>query len=249
MRFASAGANIALTDLAPAGPHGWRGIESVAEEIAEQNGSVTTVYADICQMVDVERMVQHVIDAFGQIDMLIANAAAAAGPDRVQVTELPESALDQTLNVNIRGTFLCCKAVGRHFEARKAAGRIVLMSSVLGKRGLASQAAYSSSKFAITGLAQCLAHELGPLGVTVNAICPGTIANSRIYRVADATRRAGQSSQERYEEMLASAVEQTALKRVGRPEDVANLAAFLCSSDADYITGQSISVCGGKIMH
>lgn len=249
LRFARDGADVALSDLAPVDEGDWRGIESVAEEIVGLGGRAATIYGDIAKQSDVTAMVDAVVDELGRIDILIANAAAATGADRVPVTDLPEDALDLTLDVNVRGTFFCCQAVGRHLKARKSPGRIILMSSVLGKRGLANQAAYSSSKFAVIGLTQCLAHELGPHGITVNAVCPGTIANGRIWQVADATRQENQSAQARFDEMVETAIAQTALKRIGHPDDVANLTAFLCSADADYITGQSISVCGGKIMH
>ena len=249
LRLARDGADIAVSDLKPVENDSWRGIESVVDEVRALGRRAIAVYGDISRKSDVDAMVDSTVTKFGQIDMLVANAAAATGPDRVPVINLPEAALDLTLSVNVRGTFLCCQAVGRHLVERDQGGRMVIMSSGLGKRGMALQAAYSSSKFAVVGLTQCLAHELGPHGITVNAICPGTITTDRVRELAEATHETAQSIDDRLDEMLNWGRSQTALKRVGRPEDVANLAAFLCSSEADYLTGLSVSVSGGTVMH
>ena len=248
LRLADEGADVAISDLRPMALDGWRGADGVAEEIAAKGRRSLAVYGDISDPAAVDGMVGAVVAALGRVDIFVANAASATGPDRVPVVDLPEDALDLTLAVNVKGTFLCCQAIGRHMVARGGGGKIIIMSSGMGKRATANNAAYSSSKFALTGLTQSLAHELGPAGITVNAICPGSILTDRIAEIAAATAEPGQSVEQAVAAVVQDAVAQTALKRLGTQDDVANLAAFLSSDQSDFLTGLAISVSGGSVM-
>jgi len=144
--------------------------------------------------------------------------------------------------VNVEGVFHCCKAVVPHLKAR-GAGRIINTASWFGKIGKPHYAAYCASKFAVIGLTQSLAMELAPLGINVNAVCPGTIVDTGMRTVAD--RRSA-------EQGIPTAKEREAaipLGRVGLPDDIARIVAFLASDEACYITGQAINVTGGLWMH
>ena len=194
-------------------------------------------------------MVDQTLATFGRIDLLVNNARAIIG-EKFHVVDLDESEWDRVLDVNLKGTFLCSRAVARHFLKEQRPGRIVNIGSSAGKRGSAGDAAYSSSKFAITGFTQSLALELASAGITVNAVCPGLVDSGRFsLRAQHAAQRAG-VSQEDFEreriEQLGSAVP---TGRAAVPEDVAALVAFLASAEAGHITGQSINVNGGELMH
>ena len=136
-------------------------------------------------------MLEAALQAFGQVDILVNNAGAPAGVDRVPVVELEEAAFDLVQRVNVKGVFLCSRALARHMIARGGGGRIINISSVSGKYGLARFAAYCASKFAVRGFTQSLAHELAPHQITVNAICPGLLATERIDDMAAALAPTG----------------------------------------------------------
>ena len=203
---------------------------------------------DVTSAEQVEQMVQAALDRFGKIDILVNNAGAPAGSDRVPVVELEEDVFDLVHRVNVKGTFLCSRAVSRHLIERGEGGKIMNIASTAGLRGVARFAAYCSSKFAVVGFTQCLANELGPHGVHVNAICPGLIETERLYGIADGLKPKGTSTEEFRDRMVERSAQGNPLGRMGQPEDVANVAAFLASSDGDWMTGQAISVSGGAVM-
>jgi NAD(P)-dependent dehydrogenase (short-subunit alcohol dehydrogenase family) len=184
---------------------------------------------------------------FGRIDVLVNNAAAPPGADRVPVVELTEAAWHEILETNLTGTYLCGRAVAQRMVARGAPGRIINMSSNCGKVGYARMAAYCASKFGVIGFTQALAMELAPHGITVNAICPGAADTDRLDYLG---RRADGSYDETLRQAaIAERSAQIPLGRVATAEDVAELAAFLASDAAAYVTGQAINVAGGAVMH
>jgi NAD(P)-dependent dehydrogenase (short-subunit alcohol dehydrogenase family) len=193
-------------------------------------------------------MVNTALARFGKIDILVNNAGAPAGPDRVPVAELEEDVFDHVQRVNVKGTFLCSRAVVRHLIQRNNGGKIINISSTSGLRGVARFAAYCTSKFAVIGFTQCLAQEMGPYGIHVNAICPGLIETERLHGIASGLKPRGTSTEEFQARMVERSSQNNPLGRIGQPEDVANVAAFLASSDGDYMTGQAISVSGGATM-
>jgi meso-butanediol dehydrogenase / (S,S)-butanediol dehydrogenase / diacetyl reductase len=252
VRLAREGARVAVGDLVAnphgAGEHDWQGLSSVVEEISNAGGDAMAVTGDVSDSAAVARMVREVVARFDQVDILVANAGAPEGPDHVPVVDLDEEVFDRVLRVNLKGTFLCCREVARHLVERGEGGRIIVMSSLAGKRGMARYAAYSSSKFALIGLTQSLAHELGPYKVTVNAICPGFAITERALDVAGSLRSPGTTVESQLASMIAKRESASPLGRVTEAEDVAKMAAFLASDQAGYLTGLSLSVAGGEVM-
>ena len=258
LRFAADGLDVALVDIERIPTQvpeaevavGWRGIHSVREEIAAMGRRAVAICADIADPQQVAHATQRVLAELGSLDVLVNNARAAIGRDRVPVVELEPAEWDRVMNVNARGTFLFSQAVARHFIAQGIRGRIINMSSLAGKQGVPGIAAYSCSKFAINGFTQVLARELGPYGITVNAICPGWVDTGRFSLTEKlAAEKAGISIAEAQKALLEARAKSNALGRVAVGDDIAGVAAFLISPDAAHITGQAINVDGGECFH
>lgn len=249
-RLARAGADVVVNDIVASLPDAtdWGGLPEVVREIEALGRQSMSILADVSDANQVYSMVRQTMEQFGHIDILVNNAGAPAGRDRVPVVDLEEDAWDLVQNVNAKGTFLCCKAVARTMIDRGEGGKIINMSSISGRRGVARFAAYCASKFAIIGFTQSLAHELGQYHINVNAICPSFIETERIDDMAAALKTDDMSAEEYREEMIERAKLTTPLGRTGRAADVAKVAAFLASSESDYLTGQSINVSGGNLM-
>jgi 3-oxoacyl-[acyl-carrier protein] reductase len=252
--FARAGADVVATDVATGGTRneneegleeirlGWKGLESLATEIEGLGRRVVTVVGDVSRAADAERMVGEALARFGRIDILVNNAAAPHGADRRLLWEVPEDAWDLVIDVNLKGVYLMSRAVIPHMLAR-GSGRIVNMASVAGKRGTARRGAYAASKFGVIGLTQVMAQEVAPHGITVNAICPGSV---------DTSRRESTSRRERVlteSDPHAPVLTLPPTGRVARPDDIARLALFFASEQSDHITGQAWNVDGGAVMH
>lgn len=248
MRFAREGADVAIGDLTANARGDWPGLPAVAAEIRALGQRVLIAEADVTRADQVDQMVRDAIRHFGKVDILVNNAGAPAGPDRVPVAELDEGVFDRVQSVNVKGTFLCSRAVVRFLIERGQGGKIINIASTAGLRGIARFAAYCASKFAVVGFTQSLAHEMGPHGIQVNAICPGLIETERLHGIASGLKPEGTSAEAYRTQMIERSAQNAPLGRIGQPEDVANVAAFLASPDGDYITGQAISVSGGAIM-
>jgi 3-oxoacyl-[acyl-carrier protein] reductase len=252
--FARAGADIVATDVATGGTRneneegleeirlGWKGLESLATEIQDLGRRVLTLVGDVSRAADAERFVAEALGRFGHVDVLVNNAAAPHGADRRLLWEVPEEAWDLVLDVNLKGTFLMSRAVIPHMLSRRS-GRIINMASVSGKRGTARRGAYTASKFGVIGLTQAMAQELASHGITVNAICPGSVDTSR----RESTARRERALAER--EPAAPVLGLPPTGRVARPDDIAHLALFFASPQSDHITGQAWNVDGGTVMH
>ena len=247
LRLAREGADLVVNDLSEEA--GIRtGLPKVVEEIKALGQSALAVYADVTRADQVDKMVEQALERFGRIDILVNNAGAPAGADRVPVVDLEEEAFDLVLDVNLKGTFLCCRAVARHMLQRGGGGTIINISSTSGKHGVARFAAYCASKFAVRGFTQSLARELGPHGITVYAICPGLLATERIDDMAAALAPDGVDPADHRAQMIAHAIENVPLGRMLDTEDVARVAAFLASNESDFMTGASLTVDGGMHM-
>jgi len=250
LRLAQEGANVVINDVvgqrsdSPA----WAGLPDLAREIEALDRQSLTVVADVSKANQVEEMVEQALRKFGKIDILVNNAGAPAGRDRVPVVDLEEEAWDQIQQVNVKGTFLCCRAVARAMIERNQGGKIINISSLSGKRGVARYAAYCASKFAVRGFTESLALELAPYRINVNAICPGLIETERVADIAAALAPPGVSAEEQRQLLIERAAAATPLGRIGQATDVAQVAAFLASAESDYLTGLSITVAGGSFM-
>ena len=250
LRLAEEGAKLVINDVVDRreGSSGWAGLSDVVSEIKTAGGEAISVVADVSDASQVDDMVQRAVERFGRIDILVNNAGAPAGEDRRPVVELDEKAWDLVQNVNVKGTFLCSRAVARTMIEHNLGGRIVNISSTAGKRGIARYAAYCTSKFAVRGFTQALAQELGPYGITVNAVCPGLTGTSRLDDMARVLAPDGVSPDDYRTEMIRNSINGTPLGRLGEAADVANMVAFLASTEAAFLTGLSLSVAGGSEM-
>jgi NAD(P)-dependent dehydrogenase (short-subunit alcohol dehydrogenase family) len=255
-RLAQEGADVVVTDiersLEAIRPEdrqaGWQGLPSVVSEIEAMGRQALAVYSDVSDASQVDDMVNWTLERFGHIDILVNNAGSRPGRDRVPVVELEEDAFDEVMRVNVRGTYLCSRAIARHMVGRGGGGKIIVISSGAGKRGIARYAAYCASKFALIGFTQSLAQELAAHRINVNAICPGLVDTERVDYIAAALALEGQSAQEHRALMIRERNAWVPLGRVAVGEDIAKMAAFLASSESDYLTGLSISVSGGAEM-
>ncbi len=254
-RLATEGADLFLTDIAPTGTKvvatkpdsGWRGLDAVAEEVRERGGRALAALVDVRSAAQVAAAVRQAIETFGRIDILVNNAGAPAGPDRVPVVELEEAVWDTVVDTNLKGTYLCARAVVPTMLEQRLRGRVINMASEFGKVGGANRAAYCASKFGVIGFTQALALELAPAGITVNAICPGSADTDRLDHLG--RRPDGSFDPALREEGIKRQAAAIPLGRVATPTDVAELAAFLASDAAEYLTGQAINLAGGSTMH
>ena len=258
LKLAGQGADIALTDvrrepedLPPAEVRvGWRSIDTVAEEGEALGRRCLPVYCDLGYSDQIRDMVNRVMGHFGRIDILVNNARAIQGRDKVPVTELPEEVWNHYLAINTTAVFLCTKLVGLEMVRQGNGGRIINISSNAAKQASPRQAAYSASKFALLGLTQSSALDLAPHGITVNAVCPGPVNTDRLNYWE---RARAEELRIPLEEFRAGIVEESAsetpLGRIAEPEDVANMVAFLASEEACFITGQAYNVNGGLLFH
>ncbi|NWF54182.1 MAG: SDR family oxidoreductase [Syntrophaceae bacterium] len=241
MRLAGEGAAVVGADMNGAAA------KKLIAEIRKSGRRGMSVEMDVSAEGEVKGLIRKTLGQFGQIDILVNNAGIA---DTGVLIEFEEQKWDQIMAVNLKGAFLCARAAAQEMIPRKQ-GRIVNIASIAGKRGVEFMGAYSASKFGVISLTQTLAKELGRHNITVNAICPGFIwtamwQNLAKWFRANVPHLAGKSEKEIFEDRVKS---MTPLLRPQTPEDIANLAAFLVSDQAGNITGQSINLDGGTVMH
>jgi 3-oxoacyl-[acyl-carrier protein] reductase len=225
--LAEQGAAVAVVDLTV------ERAEPVARSIAEAGGRAIAVGADVSDPTAVHQMVDRTMEAFGRLDILVNNAGITRDD---LLFKMPKENWDAVIATNLTSLFLCCQAASKPMVAAKY-GRIVSLSSrsALGNRG---QVNYAAAKAGVQGITATLSLELGPFGITVNAVAPGFIATA----MTDATAtRVGYDPAE-YQKL---ASEQIPLRRVGQPEEVASVIAFLASDEASYVTGQTLYINGG----
>jgi NAD(P)-dependent dehydrogenase (short-subunit alcohol dehydrogenase family) len=214
---------------------GWRDIESVADEVRALGRRAIAVVSDVSDATAVDELASTVMAEFGRVDIVVNNAGAARGADRVPVIDLAPELWRTVIDVNLNGTFYMSHTFGRLLVEQGQGGSIVNISSIGGKWMPARAAAYAASKAGIHAMTAAMAQEVGPNGVRVNAVCPGIIDT---YRMDDIPRG------ERWDELIATRVP---LGRAGTGEEIAWMVVYLCSDQGSWITGQFYTVDGGTL--
>lgn len=250
LRLAEEGARVVIAEFNAANA------ESVAAECRAFGVESLAYPIDIGDVEQIEKMVSDVVAKFGRIDQLVNNAGLSKPAKLFDVT--PEL-WDPITRVNQRGLFFCLQAVAKQMVAQipdevkqagkadRSYGKIVNFSSVAGRSGRPFDPAYSASKWAVISITQSAALYLAPYNINVNAVCPGMVITpmwENIDRVQGVQRQGLQPG-----EWIKKSIEAIPLKRTATPEDIAAAVSFLCSTDADYITGQALNVDGGIEMN
>ena len=223
VKLASRGAKVAVNYIS-----GEDKARDVVGEIESAGGEAVLAQADVGDSQAVRAMVRQVVDRWGQVDILVNNAGIVRD---ALLPRMSDDAWDEVINTNLRGAYLCTKFALRSMMS--TGGRIINVSSLAGATGNPGQANYSAAKGGLNAFTRSVAREVGPRGITVNAVAPGFI-------VTDMTDSLPAETQQ-------SILERIPLKRFGAPKDVAELVAFLASDRAAYITGQIINIDGGVI--
>jgi len=219
-------------------------LDETASQIRKADRKAIEIEADVTKSGDVRRMVDRTVKEFGRVDVLVNNAGVVICKP---VLEMDEEAWDRTFDVNVKGVFLCSKAVAP-IMIKQGSGKIINIASVAGKTARTpGMTAYSASKFAVVGFTQALARELSSYSIQVNAICPGIVYTKMWeYLSVERGKDMGLPPKKAFDRIVADRI---LLGRPQTPRDIADLAVFLASSAADNITAQSINVCGGIEVH
>jgi len=223
LTLARKGANVVIADINP------QTLAETEQEIAAEGVGVLSLSVDVVDSRQVEQMVNKTLDKFKKIDILINNAGITRD---ALLIRMKEEDWDKVLAVNLKGTFNCTRFVSR-IMIKQRSGKILNIASIIGLIGNPGQANYAASKAGIIGLTKSAAKELAGRGINVNAVAPGFIQTEMTDVLGEGVK--------------AKMLEAIPLKKFGRPCDVANLAAFLVSDKAGYITGQVISIDGGMV--
>jgi 3-oxoacyl-[acyl-carrier protein] reductase len=224
--FARKNAHVILNDLCSQ-----EELDTLATEMSVVDGQCKAIRADVSQSEQVHTMIRQIEDQFQRLDVLVNNAGIIR---RGSIETVTEEDWDQVMNVNLKGTFNCCKAAA-DVMMRQRAGKIINISSVAGKLGdITSAPGYGPSKAAIDGLTKTLARQLASYGINVNAVAPHAIETDMSAQWSEEKRRA--------------IIDAIPLKRLGKPEDVAAATLFLASEEANFITGEILDVNGGFVM-
>ena len=212
-------------------------LESLVNAIESRGGTATAIQTDVSKAEDAKRMVALAIDTFGRLDYAVNNAGIEG--KWAGITDLDENEWDRVLDINLKGTFLCMKYESRAMLEGGQGGAIVNVGSINSFLGFPGGAAYVSSKHGLIGLTTSVSAELAPQGIRVNLVCPGIIDTPMHQRARSAI------GDEIFDNVLQNSVH---TRRAGRPEEIARSIIFLCSDEASYITGTTLTPDGGFTM-
>jgi NAD(P)-dependent dehydrogenase (short-subunit alcohol dehydrogenase family) len=233
-RFATEGAHVACADLVG------DSADETARLIREHSGHAFGAAVDVQNAGQLTDLVARAVAEFGRLDILYANAGVGGVGSAADTTE---DEWHRVIGVNLTGVWLSCKAVLPHM-IRTGSGAIINQASIGGLRGVPAVAAYAAAKAGVVGLTRQMALDYGPSGIRVNAIAPGTVPTRLVQDIW--ASGAGLVSAPSLDEQVAKAAQLYPLRRVGTPEDVANLALFLASDEASWVTGAVYVIDGGK---
>lgn len=220
----------------------WRGVADLVAELEAAGGTASFVTGDISAEEDVARIVAHAVERHGSLDILVNNAGAPFSLAHGELEKVDAAEFRRVVEINVTGTFLMGKAAAPHMK-RRGWGRIVNIASVAGRVGSKQNSAYAASKAAVIALSQTWALDLGPHGITSNAVLPGFIFTSRT--LSGMSKKMGGAELD--EATIAKSMPNVPVGRPGSPDDVAATVAFLCSDEASYTNGQSLIVDGGNL--
>ena len=225
--LASEGAAIVVNDIRQ------EPLDKVADEIRALGQKVLAMKADVTNSKEIYQMVQSTLNEFGRIDILVNVAGGPArGDKRTLFHEAEEETWNSVIDLNLKGTLICCHAVIRQMLQQRY-GKIVNIGSVQGMVGSSiGFADYSAAKAGVIGFTKSLAKEVVSFGINFNCVSPGVVATPQLFWLP--------------EEVIEKLKDSVYLKRLGKPEEIANLVVFLVSDEASYITGQNYAICGGR---
>jgi NAD(P)-dependent dehydrogenase (short-subunit alcohol dehydrogenase family) len=231
------GAKVVVADINQAAA------QETADSIKKEGGDALAIKTDVTQRPDAQAMADAALKTYGKIDILVNNA----GTDiKGAITELTEKTWDTLMDINLKGVFLCTQAVS-YSMIEQQYGRIVNISSMAGKTGEPLTSPYCATKFGVIGFTQSIALELGKHNITVNAVCPGPVDTDLIRQsVAQSAKIKGMAPEDFLQEFF---INPTPLGRIAQPVDIARAVIFLASDDAEFITGSTLNVSGGREMH
>ena len=221
LKFSREGATVVVCDIRQAA------VDAAVAQCQEAGAKALGWVVDVTQREMVDAMVQQVLNQFGRIDVLVNNAGITQDA-RLQKMTIEQ--FDRVIDVNLRGVFHCSQAVADAM-VKQGSGVILNASSVVGIYGNFGQTNYAATKFGVIGFTKTWSRELGPKGVRVNAVAPGFVATPILSTIPD--------------KVLQEMIDRVPLKRLGQPEDIANVYAFLASDDSAYINGAVLEVSGG----
>jgi len=229
LKYAESGAALLLADI------NFKKVAQTADQIKQNGGKAVPFQTDISDVNQTEKMAEKVMSEFGRVDILLNNAGITKGIGRIKWNEWPIEEWDRIFAVNVKGTWLCCRAVAPVMISQGKGKIINITSNIIKLAASQMGLAYACSKAAIYTLTQTMARELGPSGIQVNGIAPGRM-------------NMGPTLDQMHKEAVDATIKIQCLKRQGKPSDIADTALFLASPASDYIAGQIFIVDGGAVL-
>jgi len=221
---------------------GWRGVDSLAQEIEAKGRQALALECDVTHKDQVVAMTETIKSRFGRLDIIVNNAGVPSDAGASPILDTDEDVWYQTMDVNVNGVFLVSKYGGRLMRGSGNGGAIVMIASLAGRVGLQDYGAYCASKFGVIGLTQQLALELAKTGIRVNCVSPGShdtdMMDGTIARATELYQLPDGAFKQQLEEFIP-------MGRQGKVSELASVVSFMCSQDASYVTGQTINVDGG----